>query len=146
MRDYVDKITNKFLAWELPDSVKSDICATIPEYKPRHGTNLLNCTEARLMVVHLFSELLDEHENLQKFTTQYEESARDWKANYEEVESELTTLRAQLQLCKEQRNKFIKKYWSQKDSMTINQEKIAVAGDCRTYDIDLELQKKGQGE
>lgn len=100
MRDYVDKITNKFLAWELPESVKSDMCVTVAEYKPRFGTNLLTFTEARKMVVYLFSELLDEHENLQKFATQYENKCVDLKSQLTTTQQDLKQAREEIEVLK----------------------------------------------
>lgn len=95
MKNYVDKIVNKFLAWELPRSVASDACVNYADYHgPRYGTNLLTADEASKMVKHLFSELLDEHENLQKFTTQYENKRVELRAELEAVRGELNKERA----------------------------------------------------
>ena len=50
MRQCVDR----FLAWPLPQSVCSDLCATDSNYKfPRSGTNLLTANEARQMLEHV---------------------------------------------------------------------------------------------
>ncbi len=43
-------IANEFLKWPLPESVRSDGCASIPGYKHRRGTNLLNHPETVAMV------------------------------------------------------------------------------------------------
>lgn len=48
-------LTDKFLAWPLPKSVCSDLCATNNGYEhPRYGTNLLNADEARSMISDVF--------------------------------------------------------------------------------------------
>lgn len=64
--DYsIDELVNKFLTWNLPDSVCSDLCVT--DYKwhekhsyPRSGTNLLTAAEARQMFEYLFPELKEQ--------------------------------------------------------------------------------------
>ena len=71
-------LVNKFLSWPLPQSVCSDSCVTNSSYGySRIGTNLLNATEAEIMIRHLFSGHL----------------------------LEIATLRAHLEKCKEQRNR-----------------------------------------
>jgi len=49
--ELLDKMTDAFLRWPLPDSVCSDACVTMPNYKHgRTGTNLLTHTEAKEML------------------------------------------------------------------------------------------------
>lgn len=53
------ELTDKFLAWNLPDSVCSDLCVTTSRWSMRHttprtGTNLLNADDARSMVGDVF--------------------------------------------------------------------------------------------
>lgn len=55
-RPNVDALVNRFLAWQLPQSVCSDLCVTDREYKfPRSGTCLLSAAEAKQMIEHLFA-------------------------------------------------------------------------------------------
>lgn len=51
----IDALVNRFLAWNLPDSVCSDPCVTIPRYPLRSGTNLLTADEARQMIKYLLA-------------------------------------------------------------------------------------------
>ena len=46
----VDALVDRFLAWPLPASVCSDLCATKQGYPHRSGTNLLSAAEARAML------------------------------------------------------------------------------------------------
>ena len=57
--DSVNAIVNRFLAWPLPDSVCSDPCASMPGYKGRIGTNLLNSIETRQMLTYVLQPILD---------------------------------------------------------------------------------------
>ena len=50
----IDELVNKFLSWELPDSVCSDTCVTMQGEPNRMGTNLLTATEAKQMLEYLF--------------------------------------------------------------------------------------------
>jgi hypothetical protein len=51
------ELVDRFLAWPLPQSVCSDLCATNPSYQyPRSGTNLLNADEAIKMIEYLLEE------------------------------------------------------------------------------------------
>jgi hypothetical protein len=51
-----DVLSERFLQWELPSSVCSDLCVTESGYKfPRYGTCLLNVTEARQMVDYILA-------------------------------------------------------------------------------------------
>lgn len=55
----VKELVDRFLAWQLPQSVCSDLCVTDPKYKfPRSGTCLLTADEARQMFEHLFAKPL----------------------------------------------------------------------------------------
>lgn len=56
----VDKLVDKFLAWPLPDSVCSDLCATMQCYPHRSGTTLLAAHEARKMFEHVLAELFED--------------------------------------------------------------------------------------
>lgn len=47
-------LVDRFLAWPLPDSVCSDMCATVRGYPNRVGTNLLTADEARQLIEYLF--------------------------------------------------------------------------------------------
>lgn len=47
-------LVSRFLAWELPKSVCSDLCVTKRDYPNRSGTNLLTADEARAMIDYLF--------------------------------------------------------------------------------------------
>ena len=58
----VKALVDKFLAWPLPESVCSDLCATKQGVPHRIGTNLLSAAEAKQMI----DFLLDEYELLQK--------------------------------------------------------------------------------
>jgi hypothetical protein len=50
----IARMVNLFLAWPLPQTVCSDLCATDSAYKfPRSGTNLLTADEARQMFEHV---------------------------------------------------------------------------------------------
>lgn len=41
------EFVNRFLAWKLPDSLRSDTCVTMSDYKhSRSGTNLMTAAEA----------------------------------------------------------------------------------------------------
>ncbi len=51
----IDKLVERFLAWPLPDSVCSDLCATKQDYPHRSGTNLLTAVEAKAMLTYLLS-------------------------------------------------------------------------------------------
>lgn len=59
--DIVTKeLVERFLMWQLPKSVCSDLCVTNPKYSyPRSGTNLLTADEARQMVEYLFAPHLE---------------------------------------------------------------------------------------
>jgi hypothetical protein len=58
------ELVNRFLAWQLPTTVCSDTCVTMPNYPhQRSGTNLLTANEAKQMIEYLFSELLAFFEN-----------------------------------------------------------------------------------
>ena len=46
----VDALVDRFLAWPLPASVCSDLCATKQGYPHRSGTNLLSAVEAKAML------------------------------------------------------------------------------------------------
>ena len=54
-REQLDEMVKRFLSWPLPDSVCSDFCVTVRDYKPpnRVGTNLLTADEARQMLEHV---------------------------------------------------------------------------------------------
>lgn len=49
----IDELVNRFLAWPLPQSVRSDPCVIDKEYPHRIGTNLLTADEARQMFEHV---------------------------------------------------------------------------------------------
>lgn len=54
----IERLADRFLAWPLPQSVCSDVCATMQNYAfPRSGTNLLDVAEARQMVGYLLEGL-----------------------------------------------------------------------------------------
>src|SRR3990167_8214466 len=46
----LEELVNRFLAWPLPESVCSDLCATQRGYPHRSGTTLLTADEARKML------------------------------------------------------------------------------------------------
>jgi hypothetical protein len=52
-----DALVDRFLAWPLPDSVCSDLCATKSGYPHRSGTNLLTAVEAKQMIEYLLAPL-----------------------------------------------------------------------------------------
>jgi hypothetical protein len=56
-REQVVKLVDRFLAWPLPQSVCSDLCATKQGYPHRSGTTLLSADEAKQMVEYLFSDI-----------------------------------------------------------------------------------------
>lgn len=45
----IDQLVEKFLCWQLPASVRSDLCVTMDYPHTRTGTNLLTADEARQM-------------------------------------------------------------------------------------------------
>lgn len=53
---HIDKLVDRFLAWPVPESVCSDICATTKGYPGRTGTNLLTADEARQMIEYVLAE------------------------------------------------------------------------------------------
>lgn len=55
----IQKLVDKFLAWPLPDSVCSDLCATKQGYPHRSGTTLLAAHEAKSMFEYVLAELFD---------------------------------------------------------------------------------------
>lgn len=55
----VKMLVDKFLAWPLPDSVCSDLCATKRGYPHRSGTSLLTADEAKQMLEYLLGEMPD---------------------------------------------------------------------------------------
>jgi hypothetical protein len=60
----IDKLVNRFLAWELPVPVCSDTCVCDAEYQfERSGTNLLDAGQARQMIEYLLGEMSDGMEN-----------------------------------------------------------------------------------
>jgi hypothetical protein len=61
MKDYKkleEEIANKFLAWPLPSSVRSDDCVTMQNCTHRSGTNLLTYNEALQMAREVVTPLL----------------------------------------------------------------------------------------
>lgn len=48
----IETMVNRFLSWQLPESVCADLCATTPK-EGRYGTNLLSASEAKEMIEHL---------------------------------------------------------------------------------------------
>lgn len=50
------RAVDRFLSWPMPDSVCSDLCATIRGYKNRIGTNLLTADEARQMLEYVLKD------------------------------------------------------------------------------------------
>ena len=62
----LDKLVDRFLAWKLPESVCSDLCATKQGYPHRSGTNLLNATEAKQMLEYLLTDsaIQDQYDEL----------------------------------------------------------------------------------
>ena len=54
----IDRLVARFLAWPLPDSVCSDLCATKQGYPHRSGTNLLSAAEAKQMFEYLLNQAL----------------------------------------------------------------------------------------
>jgi hypothetical protein len=56
----IDKLVDRFLSWQLPKTVRADLCATDPSYAHgRYGTNLLTADEARQMIQHVLRGELD---------------------------------------------------------------------------------------
>jgi hypothetical protein len=56
----IDAMVDAFLAWPLPESVRSDLCATMTpkEYPhPRSGTNLLTAVEAKQMFEYVLAKV-----------------------------------------------------------------------------------------
>ena len=61
----VDELVNRFLSWKLPNSVCSDGCVTIANYKAatgfeRTGTNLLTANEAKQMLEYLLADYISQ--------------------------------------------------------------------------------------
>lgn len=53
-KSYIKMLVDQFLAWQLPESVCSDLCVTIKNHPyPRSGTNLLTADEAAKMFDHV---------------------------------------------------------------------------------------------
>ncbi len=52
----IDELVNRFLAWPLPNSVCSDLCATKQGYPGRSGTTLLSATETRQMLEYVLAK------------------------------------------------------------------------------------------
>ncbi len=48
-------LVNRFLAWPLPKTVRSDLCVTMNYPYPRSGTNLLTADEAQQMIEYLLT-------------------------------------------------------------------------------------------
>ena len=56
-------LVNRFLIWQIPQTVASDLCVTDSTYQfPRSGTNLLNAVEAEAMLRYVLAALLRESE------------------------------------------------------------------------------------
>lgn len=53
----IDRMVDRFLTWELPESVHVDQCATMQGITRRTGTNLLSAIEARAMLQHVVGDL-----------------------------------------------------------------------------------------
>lgn len=51
----LDRMVDRFVAWNLPDSVCSDPCVTQRGYPHRIGTSLLTADEARQMLMHVLN-------------------------------------------------------------------------------------------
>lgn len=51
--ELMNRLVDAFLAWPLPHTVCSDLCATKQGYPNRTGTNLLTADEARQMLKHV---------------------------------------------------------------------------------------------
>lgn len=51
--EITDAMVNRFLTWPLPESVCSDLCATMRGAPHRSGTSLLSAEEARQMLEHV---------------------------------------------------------------------------------------------
>ena len=51
-------LVERFLAWPVPKSVRSDLCVTQDYPHQRSGTNLLTADEARQMIEYLFGDTL----------------------------------------------------------------------------------------
>lgn len=73
----IDKLVDKFLAWPLPESVCSDLCASMPGYPHRCGTNLMTADEAKKMLEHVLGGALDE-ERLATTDEEGEAYMRGW--------------------------------------------------------------------
>lgn len=56
------KLVNKFLSWPLPETVCSDLCATMPNYPHRTGTTLLTADEAEQMLKYVVGSVLEERD------------------------------------------------------------------------------------
>lgn len=54
----INKLVDRFLAWPLPDSVCSDLCATKQGYPHRSGTTLLSAAEAKQMLEYVLTAAL----------------------------------------------------------------------------------------
>lgn len=52
-----DEMISRFLSWELPRSVRSDMCVALPDYQGiRYGTSLLTHAEAKAMLEHVLAD------------------------------------------------------------------------------------------
>jgi hypothetical protein len=53
----IDKLVDRFLTWELPKTVCSDLCVTDRSYQySRTGTSLLTAEEAKQMLMHVLQD------------------------------------------------------------------------------------------
>ena len=55
----IDEYAIKFLQWELPEGLCSDLCACDPHYKYRTGTNLMNFEQAKHMIKHILFDTVE---------------------------------------------------------------------------------------
>lgn len=54
MSEPIEELVNRFLAWNLPQTVCADLCVTERDCKyQRFGTNILTAAEARQMLEHV---------------------------------------------------------------------------------------------
>ena len=107
----VKELVDRFLAWPLPSSVCSDLCATKQGYPHRSGTTLLSADEAKQMIEYLFAEHIA-HDAAQRdaLATSEKERVR-WQKYYEtglkvdaELKARIATLEAALRALYDEQN------------------------------------------
>lgn len=91
----LQKLVDKFLAWPLPDSVCSDLCATKQGYPHRSGTTLLAAHEAKQMFEHVLTELFDALSQQAQEVAKYAEESQGYLVKIEHLADQLAAMTAE---------------------------------------------------